>query len=52
MIFGLVTFVKIKLHPSSSITRSANHQVVTQFIFVGDVGKLEDGNLDKLGRNM
>jgi hypothetical protein len=40
MIFGLVTFAKIKLHPSSSIIRSSIHQSMKHLIFVVEVGKL------------
>ena len=40
----LVTFAKVKLHPSSSITRSVIHQAMTQsLIFVHEVGKLGGG---------
>ena len=34
MIFGLVTFAKVKLHPSLSTIRSAIHQAMTCLIFV------------------
>ena len=40
MVFGFVAFTKIKLHPLSSIIRSAIDQAMTQLIFVGKVGKL------------
>ena len=50
--FGLVTFTKVKLHPSSLIMRNAIHQAMTHLIFVPKVGKLGGGNLGKLGGNM
>ena len=40
MIFGLVTFVKVKPHPPSSIIKCAIHQALTLLIFVQEVGKL------------
>ena len=43
MIYGLVTFTKIKLHPSSSIIRSDTHQFMTHLIFMSEVGKLGGG---------
>jgi hypothetical protein len=43
MIFGLVTIINIKLHPPSSIIRSAIHQAMTCLIFVHEVGKLGGG---------
>jgi hypothetical protein len=43
MIFGLVTFINIKLHPPSFIIRSAIHQAMTRLIFVHEVGKLGGG---------
>ena len=52
MIFGLVTFAKVKLHPPSSIMSSAIHRAMTQLIFVHEVGKLGGGNLGKLRGNL
>ena len=49
MIFGLVTFAKVKLHPSPSTIRSAIHQAMKRLIFAHEVDRLEDGNLGKLG---
>ena len=41
MIFGLVTFTKIKLHSSSSsIIRSVTHQVIRHLIFCGRGGQI------------
>jgi hypothetical protein len=40
MIFGLVTFAKIKLHPPSFINRSAIHRATTRLSFLGEVVKL------------
>ena len=43
MMFGYVTFVTIKLHPPSSVVRSAIHQAMTHLIFVAKPGKLGGG---------
>ena len=43
MIFGLVSFIVVKLHATSSIIRSAIHRAMTGLIFVSEVGKLEVG---------
>ena len=40
MIFELVTFAKVKLHPLSFISRSAIHRAMTHLIFVPMVEKL------------
>jgi hypothetical protein len=45
MKFGLVIFVKVKLHATSFIMRSAIHRVVTRLIFVSKVGKLGGSKL-------
>ena len=52
MIFGLVTFSKVILHPLSSARRSAIHQAITCLIFVPEVGKSRGNNLGKLGGGM
>ena len=39
----LVTFTRVKLHPPSSIMRSAIHRAMTRLIFVPEVGKLGGG---------
>ena len=44
MIFGLVTFAKVNLHPPSSVMRSAIYRAMTRLNFVPDVGKL-GGNM-------
>ena len=50
MIFGLVAFTKVKLHPPSFITRSAPiHQAMTHLIFVPKVDKLGGNNLENKG---
>ena len=43
MIFELVTFAKVKLHPPSFIMRSVIHQAMTHLIFVVEAGKLGGG---------
>ena len=52
MIFGLVIFTKVKLHPPSFIIKSAIHQAMTHLIFVPNVENLGGGNLGKLGGGM
>ena len=42
MIFGLISLEKFKLHSSSSIIRSAIHEVMARLIFVPKVGKSRD----------
>ena len=49
MIFELVTFVKVKLHPPSSVMRNAIHWVMTRLDFVPEADKLERNDLGKLG---
>ena len=41
MIFGLVTFAKVKLHLPSFIIRNAIHRALTRLVFVPEVGNLE-----------
>ena len=50
MIFGLVTFAKVELHPLISIMRSAIHRIMTCLIFLHEVGKL-GGNMWVWGAN-
>ena len=52
MIFGLVTFTKVKLHPPSFIMRSIIHWVMTRLIFMHEVSILGGGNLGELGGGM
>jgi hypothetical protein len=49
MIFELVTFAKVKLHPPSSMMTSAIRWVMTRLDFVPKVDKLERNDLGKLG---
>ena len=43
IIFGLITFGKVKLYPLSSIIRSVIHEVMTRLIFVDQERKLGGG---------
>lgn len=43
MMFGLVVFVKTKLHQISCMIRSAIHGAMTRLSFVGVVGRLGGG---------
>jgi hypothetical protein len=52
LIFGLVTFAKVKLPPPSFIIRSVIYQAMTYLIIVPKVGKLGGGNLGKLRGGM
>ena len=52
MKFGLITFIIVKLHPPSSIMKSAIHQAMTRFFFMSEIGKLGSDNLGELGGNM
>ena len=40
MIFGLITFPKVKLQPPPLIIRNAIHQTMTHLIFVHEVGNM------------
>ena len=44
-IFELVTFAKVKPHPTSSIMRSAIYQAMTCLIFVAEVGRIRKGHV-------
>ena len=50
MIFGLVTFAKIKLHPPSFKMRNAIHRVMTCLIIVPNVCKLGGNKLGEIKR--